>query len=103
MIKKVSKAIAAQVEKPKGIELAAFRFMADGNGETHFTIDEGRWLRDALDNLLTSGEQVDGPISFDHSLFAYVHERAITRGEFHQNAERLLMEYGLHKERTILQ
>jgi hypothetical protein len=77
--------------------------MADGNGETHFTTEEGRWLRDTLDSLLTSDGQVDGPISFDRSLYAYVHDRAITRGEFHENAERLLMEYGLHKEWTILQ
>ena len=92
-------------EMRKDIELAAFRFNADTNGETHFTTEEARWLRDTLDTLLTSSEETNDlfSLSFDRSLYAYVHEQAITRGEFHQNAERLLVEYGLHKERTILQ
>ena len=89
----------------KDIELAGFRFNADVNGETHFTVEEGRWLRDALDSLLTSSEATDNPtyLSFGRSLYAYVHDKAITRGEFHANAERLLTEYGAHKEQTTLQ
>ena len=105
MIKKESRLIGdigAQVTKPKGIELAAFRFNADVNGETHFKTEEGRWLRDTLDSLLSSGEQeADSPIPFERSLFAYV-ERGITIGEFHANADRLLMEYGCHSKPTLM-
>ena len=77
MIKKVSRPIGdigSQVTKPTGIEMAAFRFNADVNGETHFTMEEGRWLRDTLDFLLSSSEKADNPLSlsFERSLFAYV-------------------------------
>jgi hypothetical protein len=92
MIKKVSRPIGdigAQVTKPNGIELAAFRFMADGNGETHFKTEEGRWLRDTLEILL---EQAHSPISFARSVEC-VHNRVITIGEFHANADWLLREY----------
>jgi hypothetical protein len=93
----------SKVRKPKAIESAAFRFRADANGETRFTVTEACWLRDALDTLLTSGEDSNNPmsLSFTRSLYAYVHDKAITRGEFHENAERLLMEYGLNSSQPV--
>ena len=94
MSTKKARTTTVKVRKPKAIETAAFRFRADANGETRFTVTEARWLRDTLDSFLTSSGRANGPLPFDRSLFAYVHDRAITLGEFHANAERLLWEYG---------
>ena len=82
-----------QMQLKKDIESTAFRFGADVNGETHFTVEEARWLRDTLDCLLyPSGITESSPISFTLSVEAF-HNRAITSGEFHENADRLLMAY----------
>ena len=83
--------MSKQMQLRKDIESTAFRFGADANGETRFTVEEARWLRDTLDCLLSpSGISESSPISFTHSVEAF-HNRAITSGEFHDNADRLLM------------
>src|ERR1035437_7468407 len=94
MITHKSSTTKATAKTRKAIVSATFLFRTSSNGEIRFTVEEGRWLRDTLDCLLATSEIADDPLSlcFTSSVEAF-HNRAITSGEFHENAERLLREY----------